>query len=151
MRNNTKFSGYLRKQNREALTTDDWHHDPIVPYPVPQHPHCARLTIESPNIAMAKNYLTSQNLHGFGKFPSSSSSDKAYNRSRSHTQKPFVKNAHISKNPYSQKLPLRFKSLKMSPNTSPKRARRGSDASERPMKQQKRSSEPGMAHFILPF
>ncbi len=151
MKSNTQIFELLRKDNREELRKGDWHHDPIVPYSVHQHPHCARLTIASPKFAMAKTSLSSQNLHGFGNFRSSSS-DRSYIRSRSNSNQLFVKNAlHISKKSRSQKLPYRVKNLKVSPSPSPKRARRGSDASDRPLKQQKRSSEASMARLIRPF
>jgi hypothetical protein len=101
-------------------------------------------------MTMAKNYLSSQTFQGFGKFSPSSSSDKAYIQSRSNVHKPFIKNIlHISKNSHSQKLPLRFRHTKMSQASSPKRTHRGSDASDRPLKQQKRSSESGMADLII--
>ena len=125
---------------------------PIVPYSTHQYRHCARLTIESPNIIMAKNYLSTQTLQGFSKFSASTSSDKAYIRLHSNLHKPVKSALQISKKrPISHpKLPLRIKHMKMSSTSSPKRTRRDSDAVERPSKLQRCSSEPCMAYFILP-
>ena len=137
-------------ENGEVVRKHRWSHDPYCPLLCLPTPHCAGLTIESHNVAMGKNYLNSQTLQSFGKL-SPSSSDKVFIRSRTKVHKPFVRNSlQISQRSHTHKLPFRLRHSKMSSSSSPKRSRRDSNASDRPSKQQRCSSEPGTAHPNLP-
>jgi hypothetical protein len=98
---------------------------------------------------MAGTHLKSQGPQGFGKFSSSSSSDKAYLRIESKiSKKPFVHIPLHSKKHIPNKLALRIKSSKISTPFPPKRIRRDSDADERPAKLQRCTSLPRMVYLV---